>query len=254
MKKIFSLLILSLIFSTAYAQDVILKNDKSEIKAKVLEIDDTNIKYKQWDFQDGPTYSIRKTDVFMILYKNGKRETFEQFTPPSKPQPTQPAYTTPNQPKTPTAPTTAATNEQVKPKLDVYRITINLDALEYDVLSLRAEAETPIYKRNLYAGLITNASAYIGPEEIDASDYSIGLSGSYRLPIGDLISPDPNKSLKGLTPFAKIFFLTNFEAFNFSYDAGLDWLIFGGKKGGAFGISVFTTEFKSFNLGFAYSM
>lgn len=88
MKIIFTLLFILFNAAAAFAQDIIVKNDKSEIKAKVLEIDETYIKYKQWDFQDGPIYSIRKANVFMIIYKNGKRETFEDTmsgTEPSSP-------------------------------------------------------------------------------------------------------------------------------------------------------------------------
>jgi hypothetical protein len=60
------------------AQDLIIKNDKSEIKAKVTEITETAIKYKKWDNQDGPTYNIIKTEVFMIIYANGQREIIQQ--------------------------------------------------------------------------------------------------------------------------------------------------------------------------------
>ncbi|MGJ7030023.1 hypothetical protein [Niabella hirudinis] len=70
-----AILILVTIFSTR-AQDVIIKNDKTELKAKVLEILSSEIKYKKWEMQDGPTYSINKSEVFMIIYKNGQRESF----------------------------------------------------------------------------------------------------------------------------------------------------------------------------------
>lgn len=59
------------------AQDVIVKTNKEELKAKVLDVEESIIKYKKFDFQDGPTYSIKKSEVFMVIYKNGKRETFE---------------------------------------------------------------------------------------------------------------------------------------------------------------------------------
>lgn len=60
----------------ASAQDIIVKTDQTEIKAKVLEIEESKIKYKLFDHQDGPTYNIAKKEVFMIIYKSGKRETF----------------------------------------------------------------------------------------------------------------------------------------------------------------------------------
>ncbi|MGV3539357.1 MAG: hypothetical protein ACO1OQ_06070, partial [Rufibacter sp.] len=81
MKRLSTLFLLFFVFAAAQAQDIIVKVDKTEIKAKVLEIDETHVKYKQWEFLDGPTYSVRKNEVFMVLYKNGKRETFEQTAP-----------------------------------------------------------------------------------------------------------------------------------------------------------------------------
>jgi len=60
------------------AQDIILKKDGSEIKAKVLEITDQQIKYKDFDFIDGPIRNINISEVFLIIYENGKREVFNK--------------------------------------------------------------------------------------------------------------------------------------------------------------------------------
>ena len=62
----------------AFAQDVILKKDGSEIKAKVLELTDQQVKYKDYDFQDGPTRNINIYEVFMITYENGQKEVFNK--------------------------------------------------------------------------------------------------------------------------------------------------------------------------------
>ncbi len=59
-----------------FSQDVIVKKDKSEIKAKIIEIQEASIKYKLFEFLDGPLRNISISDVFMIIYENGKRETF----------------------------------------------------------------------------------------------------------------------------------------------------------------------------------
>lgn len=56
------------------AQDFIIKNDKSEIKSKIIEISENTVKYKKWEFLDGPLYNIAKGDVFMLIYANGQRE------------------------------------------------------------------------------------------------------------------------------------------------------------------------------------
>ncbi len=44
------------------------------MKAKVLEINQNEIKYKKCDFQDGPTYSAQREHVALIKYKNGVHE------------------------------------------------------------------------------------------------------------------------------------------------------------------------------------
>lgn len=63
------------------AQDIIIKNDKSEFKAKVVEIGTDAVKYKEWDNQSGPLYNIAKGQLFMIIYQNGKKEFFKSSAP-----------------------------------------------------------------------------------------------------------------------------------------------------------------------------
>lgn len=57
-----------------FAQDVIYKQNGDEIKSKIVEITVETIKYKEFDFQDGPIKQINVSEVFMIIYENGKRE------------------------------------------------------------------------------------------------------------------------------------------------------------------------------------
>ena len=66
------------IFATA--QDVILKKDNTTILSKVVELSDTEIKYKKWSNQDGPTYTIKCQEVKSITYQNGEVETIETET------------------------------------------------------------------------------------------------------------------------------------------------------------------------------
>lgn len=60
------------------AQDVIIKRNGDEIQAQVEEVGQTEIKYKKFENLSGPTYSVSKSDVFMIRYKNGQRDVFEE--------------------------------------------------------------------------------------------------------------------------------------------------------------------------------
>jgi hypothetical protein len=88
MKKIL-LSTLAVIFTMGicFPQDVITKKTGDELKAKVLEVGQTEIKYKNFDNPDGPTYSISKSEVLLIRYENGSKDI---FTEPSKPSETKP--------------------------------------------------------------------------------------------------------------------------------------------------------------------
>ncbi len=76
MKKYIYLLLIVFSSNISNAQDIIMKRNNDELKAKIIEITDENIKYKDFDYQDGPTRNIKVSEVFMILYENGKREKF----------------------------------------------------------------------------------------------------------------------------------------------------------------------------------
>ncbi|GAB3697771.1 hypothetical protein GCM10027592_22230 [Spirosoma flavus] len=66
-----------------WAQDVIVKNDKTELNVKVEEITTNTVKYRQFTRLDGPIYNLNKSEVFMIIYKDGTRETFSSPGPVS---------------------------------------------------------------------------------------------------------------------------------------------------------------------------
>ena len=76
MKRILFLLLIGISSNMLFAQDIIVKQNGDEIKSKILEITSETIKYKEFDFQDGPTRNINISDVFMVIYENGKREKF----------------------------------------------------------------------------------------------------------------------------------------------------------------------------------
>lgn len=76
----FATLILLCITGMATAQDVIVMKDQSTIMSKVLEITSTEIKYKKWNNQDGPTYFIDRSEVTSINYENGEVENFSETT------------------------------------------------------------------------------------------------------------------------------------------------------------------------------
>jgi hypothetical protein len=77
MKKILlALLIFTGAVFSVNAQDLIIKKDGSEVRAKVTEIVPDAIKYKMFNNQDGPVYVLPKSEIFMIKYESGRKEVF----------------------------------------------------------------------------------------------------------------------------------------------------------------------------------
>ncbi|MEI6853554.1 MAG: hypothetical protein WCL06_11950 [Bacteroidota bacterium] len=58
------------------SQDVIVKKSGDEIQAKVTDIEIETVKYKMFNNKSGPTYTILKSDIFMIKYENGTKDVF----------------------------------------------------------------------------------------------------------------------------------------------------------------------------------
>ena len=63
--------------TSLFAQDIIVLKNGDEIKAIVQEIGTDAIKYKKFENQAGPTYTMTKSDVFMIKYQNGSKDVFQ---------------------------------------------------------------------------------------------------------------------------------------------------------------------------------
>lgn len=56
------------------SQDQLFKKDNTKIEVKILEINPTEIKYKLFNYEDGPIITVLKSDVALIIYKNGMHE------------------------------------------------------------------------------------------------------------------------------------------------------------------------------------
>lgn len=79
MKKL--IFVLSILFSmNLFAQDVIVKRDGSTIVSKVYEIGDKDVKYKKHTNLNGPTYTIAISEIDVINYENGEKESFDVTT------------------------------------------------------------------------------------------------------------------------------------------------------------------------------
>ena len=68
----------------AAAQDIIQKHTGEKIEAVIVDISPGVIKYRKYDQQQGPVFSIAREQVAQIIYENGKIHTFDQKKTPEK--------------------------------------------------------------------------------------------------------------------------------------------------------------------------
>lgn len=77
MKTLSILFFLFFLSTFSFAQDVIIKRDGTKIEAKVLEVNPTTIKYKNFSQPEGPLRTLQVTSVSEIIYEDGQFEKFE---------------------------------------------------------------------------------------------------------------------------------------------------------------------------------
>ncbi|WP_461053775.1 hypothetical protein [Spirosoma arcticum] len=82
MKTIQLFILILLLCPLVKAQDTILKTDQTELSAKVVEVTNDEVKFKHFNRLDGPTYTLKKSEVFVIIYKDGTREKFTSVPMP----------------------------------------------------------------------------------------------------------------------------------------------------------------------------
>lgn len=78
MKTLSVTLFALLMTNNFYAQDIITKNDSSQVKASIIEINTLEIKYKLFNYPDGPLILTNKESVAYITFKNGLVERFKK--------------------------------------------------------------------------------------------------------------------------------------------------------------------------------
>ncbi len=64
--------------SLVSAQDVIITNDSRKIDAQIIEVSQTEVKYKEKSNPNGPTFVLNTKDINSIIYANGSVSTFTQ--------------------------------------------------------------------------------------------------------------------------------------------------------------------------------
>lgn len=79
MKKHYLLILTLLLSLTAQAQDTIVLRNGDIKSVKVTEVSKSQVKYVLWDYQEGPVYVQEASDIFMVKYKNGTKEMYDQY-------------------------------------------------------------------------------------------------------------------------------------------------------------------------------
>ena len=81
MKKYFSLILSLLCILTVQAADVIVLRNSTRIDAKILEVSETEIKYKKINNLDGPIFTQKVESISAIIYENGDVASYAEQTP-----------------------------------------------------------------------------------------------------------------------------------------------------------------------------
>jgi hypothetical protein len=80
---IMAVLAAGLVFAQEEAPDVIVLKTGEEIEAVIQEIGLDTVRYARASNPNGPAYTVRKSDVFMIRYANGDRDVFTDTQRPA---------------------------------------------------------------------------------------------------------------------------------------------------------------------------
>jgi hypothetical protein len=140
--------------SVVHAQDIIYKTDNKIIEAEVLKVSDSRVEYKRFSDPDGPTYTILRKQVKMIIYQNGERVVFKQ-----------PAQEPPKQKQEP---------EPVQQEAA-------LAPAAYSVVSY-ANARSLLLAENINSAIVVYAQLV----EKDSANISLGSEYAYALALGGI--------------------------------------------------------------------
>ncbi len=82
MKKFILSLVAICVATVLFAQDVIVTIDEQQISAKILEISSSEVKYLDFNNQDGPVYVLSIQEILSIQLANGDVKSYERKTAP----------------------------------------------------------------------------------------------------------------------------------------------------------------------------
>ena len=83
MKKIIMLCVAIIATTMLLAQDVIVTTDSKKIEAKIVEVSSQQVKYVDFNNQEGPTFVLGTDEISSIIFSNGQVKVYEHNTPKS---------------------------------------------------------------------------------------------------------------------------------------------------------------------------
>lgn len=204
--KTIQLIILAIaVVNVIKSQDIITRTDSSKVKAAILEINTTEIKYKLFNYADGPTIICNKEDVVYITFKNG---AVDRFTNPKANSVTNKSYD-PNRYNLDNVPVKTYNPEEKIKKCE--KLYIKKNYLGFNYIAFLNTALGFNYMRDIKkANLIINVpfAVGLGTPIITNSLYSRGfLDGTsttkyeqmkYQLGINALFTPTMNREVNFL--------------------------------------------------------
>ena len=76
-----------LVFSAqlyVFSQDLMILRNGDELKVKVTQVGVEDVSYKRFDNLQGPSYTVKKWDIYKIKFDNGTEEIFTQYKKPQE--------------------------------------------------------------------------------------------------------------------------------------------------------------------------
>lgn len=76
MKKIALLILITITSLVTFGQDTLFMRTGEVIKAKIIEVNETNVSYKKSTYLEGPTFIVLKSKIAKIIYADGSVDYF----------------------------------------------------------------------------------------------------------------------------------------------------------------------------------
>jgi hypothetical protein len=141
---------------------------------KVLEINDTDIRFSRWQMSNGPVYNVSKSKVSLIVYSNGSSELFEVTNSQTSEVRTTYVAATINDKSMPATQSTIEYRSSIAPRPDVDLSRLGrIDALKFYNAHKNVGTATLVSMIYPFAGVIVgavflatkpNESAFISPD------------------------------------------------------------------------------------------